>query len=310
MDNKLITVIITLVIGVIMAGSVLVPVLKDATTTEKTFNNANDGYYTLALNADDETTYSLTYLKSKPGILEINGTEYNANAAYGGATTSIVIADDWILRYNSTLSEYGYCQYYDGTNWAGNSTTKSLSMTASEGVATIVVTAADDSTTTKTASYTTMYGIAPNSDYVMKAPTQKAYLLGDSSIVAEGITTGTASGNVDIGSQLIRIDGTIDDGVTITTSNTNWSVSNIVIHKTEVAGYNDLYQIEKITFDLTKDESVYNATYSFFIVPSEVTAELSQHLTPGQIALMSAIPIMVIIALIMVAVGVFARRND
>ena len=40
-----------------------------------------------------------------------------------------------------------------------------------------------------------------------------------------------------------------------------------------------------------------------------MTAELANHLTPGQIALLNAIPIMVIVALLMAAVGAVALRR-
>lgn len=291
-------------IGIIVL-SAFVPIISETTTATNTFDNSADGYYTMALNADDDTTYTIEYSLDTPGILTINGETFDAFATYGQAITSVAMADDWVLRFDSQNSQYGYLQYYDGTLWRGSNSTKSFEMTASNGTATINTVESNDATTTLTKTYTSMFVIYPDSDYTMKKPTQNAYVLGDSLIFAEGITSGTASGNVPTGAQVIKITGNITDGVTITTSDTDWIISNIEIHKTDVAGYIDLYQIEKITFDLTKDDAVYHATYSFFVVPSEITAEKSIHPDTALATVIDMLPLIAGVGLLMFLVAEF-----
>lgn len=306
MNNKLIPIVLTLVVGIILAGAVLVPVLNDATTTHKTFSNAEGGYFTMALDSEDSEDYTLSWAHATGGVLTINGVDFDAYATYGQATISIVMGEDWIIRYNSANDNFAYCQYFNGTNRIGAyDTTASFEMTASGGTATMTFTFNDSTTQSVTETYDKLYVINPDSEYLMKKPTTKAYVLGSTEIFAEGMTQGSG-----IGTQLIKIEGSINDGFTVTAQDSAVTISNITSTQTEVNGYIGLYQIEKIEFDITKNDSTVAATYNFFVVPTETSAELSEHLTPGQIALMGAIPILVIVALLMVAVGVVARRND
>ena len=72
MNNKLIPLVLTLVVGIILAGSVLMPVLNDVTKTEQTF--VNNGVFNYGI-FTPEDTYTLVYNNTNlDGKITVNGT--------------------------------------------------------------------------------------------------------------------------------------------------------------------------------------------------------------------------------------------
>lgn len=301
MNNKLIPIVLTLVVGTILAGSVLMPVLNDATTTERTF--VNEGAFNYGIFTPDDE-YTLTYTQAT-GELIVNDVVVPSFDALNKAY-SIVATDNYLARYGYNSGGY-YLQHigYVGNNlFADGGVTATI--TISGGDLSITWVKADNTTVTKTVTFTEMYAIVPTADAaVMKAAADQVYIKGDSELYASGLTTITNWTNI------FHFEGTYNDGITISSpSFPDATYDNITWNIEPVAGYVDLYKLTSIEFDITNNDTVTHATYSYFGVPSEVTAELSQHLTPGQIALVSAVPVLVIVALLVVAVGIVARRND
>jgi len=300
MDNRFIGLIIGLVVGVLMIGSLLVPVINEASTTEKTFTN-DGGYYRMAeLSADDDAEYTLNWDKSATTHLEINGQDYDAYSAYGQALTTVVASDSWLLRYSSANTAYGYLQYFDGTTWMGDdTTTQKMEFVASGGTAVLTRTSTTDQVTTKTVTYEYIYVIMPDATSdIMKKPTETPYVKGDSELYAMGLTS----------SKLFQISGNVNDGITVDILGESEEViSNLEINKVAVEGYIDLYVISSITFDYTISGTTASATYNFFIVPYSVTAELSNHLDAGEIAMIAVIPVLMIASLLIFAVRFVTR---
>ena len=286
MNNKLITICITLVVGVILAGSVLMPILQDATTTEKTFTNV--GYYYMTDLGEDSIVY--TYDGTKWTIDGEETTISNSEA------TTLVAGDGFIVRANGQLR---------GSTIASPASISNLTVTAT-GLS-MSYTKPDETTATATVSGTVYYcAVNEKTDHTLSRYNVPVYVNGDSDILADGMS-GIAT-NV---TSVFKIEGNIDDGFTVTPQNAGVTVSDVTCNYTAVQGYNDLYQIESITFNTTYNDVVRVQSYSSYVAPTEVTAEKSQHLNNGEIALISAIPIMVIIALVMVAVGsLYFGRND
>lgn len=295
MNNKLIPIVMTLVVGIILAGSVLMPVLKDATTVHETFDNAPYAYYQMKeLEVDDTWTRTDSTWKFNDETL----TTASDNKV------SVLATDNTAFRQNAYV--IGTTQY--STNFV-------IAEVTAEGI----VMFNED----KPISYTSGYGATPNGDYILKTYTDKAYVHGDTNLWVTGITGLPGAANTR--DMVIHIEGTINDGVTVTGSpikngtTDNFASSDVVINYTAVDGFEDLYLIESVTFNFTVDflngddpseTKSGSATYSTFVLPKEITAERTVHLTNGQIALMGAIPVLVIVALLVVAVGVVARRND
>lgn len=299
---NVLTLIITLVVGVILAGSLLGPVINNVTETERTFDNTD-------MSIVDMKPFEVgdTWARdSVTGAWSLNGeTVSNLNQ---GAYSAIL---------TETLAGRSNGQFRGVTvtgNMAGASgvvvdeTTLTLSGTGLTGSA--------------SQTYTQGYGLTDKGDYVLtKYLTDRgeAYLLDTTEIYATGTTAGNTVVNV-----VVHIEGNIKDGVTVTATplyntgtNKTTSVDNIVIDCEKVEGYVNLYKFKQITFDITETDTstseteTVSASFSALVMPKTITAELAQHLTPGQNSLIGAIPIMVIVALLMTAVGAIAlRRND
>lgn len=306
MNNKLISIVLTLVVGIILAGSVLVPVLDDATATEKTFDNRDGALFQLE-KFDETTEYSLEWVYTDPTHVTVNNETVTLSRA-----TIICATDSFLIRYGQDAPNGYYMQSVGGSLALYGTETRKTTLTISVSSGTLTATVANEGSAPiiKTVSITEGYGIVANGGYVMKASNQTAYMLADSPIVAMGLTSLDG-----VWSNMFQIVGNVE-GVEVTQINptpATYTISNVEVNAESSASYIDLYELQSITFDATlvsDNTTVHACTYDYFIVPAEVTAELSEHLTPGQIALMGAIPVLVIVALLVVAVGVVARRND
>lgn len=303
MKTNVLTLAITLTIGVILAGSLLMPVLSDATTTEKTFTNSgvfNYGIFT----PDDE--YTLEY-DASDGSIVVNGETVPAFDAMN-KTYSIVATDNFIARFGQNSGGY-FCQCIgtdtNNNNFADGGLTATF--TISSGNLSLTWIKSDSTTVTKTVSFDEMYAIVPTADEaILKVSTDKVYIKGDSELYASGLTTVTNWTNI------FHFEGTYTDGITISSPNlSDATYDNIKWNIEPVAGYLDLYELTSIEFDITDNDTTVHATYSYFGVPSSVTAELSQHLAPGEIAILNALPILVIVALVVMAAGaLYLKRDD
>lgn len=86
MNNKLIPLVITLVVGVILAGTILVPAINDATTKTTTYTNTNyDFEVTSSIDAP------ITYTLGDNNELLINGTalELASGVNYAGVSSTL-----------------------------------------------------------------------------------------------------------------------------------------------------------------------------------------------------------------------------
>lgn len=302
MESKnLLTLAITLTVGIILAGSLMMPVISDATETQKTFTN--DGYmrYT-SIESTAENEITIEWDHSAPDILTIG--EETIDLTKFDRETSILFGDNWSLRYLAA----GDFQYIGDLNvdylFVSKSGTDDLNITLDAGDVTLV-----SGTTTKTNTYTTAYYTDNDGTMIMKKANESAYLLKDSSIIsANGIT------NVPGGSVGIRFTGTIKDGFDFTyyRNSAGWSESNVVAHYEQIAKYTELVSLSNITFDLdATGQTTQGATYSYFLIPYEVTAQVAQPLSSGEIVILNALPILIIVALVVMAAGaLYLKRDD
>lgn len=300
METK-ISLMLTITVSLILAGALLVPIISDVTATHDTFEN--DGYFSMMdyYDTSDDVTVSWDY--TDPTNITV-GTETYELDTPTNQFISIVVGDDFYVRYANGGSNHYIQASYGGTDKLSASTAASSSFTAtfSGGTATMTV-----GSTSQTADYTEIYVISgDDGDYVMKYSDDTAYMGAETEFCGVGVT---ALGDA---TSVIRVEGTIEDGATVTviaaTTTDTPTISNVVVNATEIDGY-DGYELSSITFTISADGEDYDATYSYFIVPSEVSLEKSEHMGTTEIALISVIPIMVILAVLMVAVrGI--TRND
>lgn len=297
MDAKTIAVsVVSIAIACLFAVALLIPVIAESTAETDTFKNV--GYYNMSYKETDSV--SLFWDHTKPSVVTVNDVEYTFSNVDQNRIT-IVCGDDWVVRFQTSINDISY--------W---SPTKSiygsiqngvdLSLTASEGSVSVSNTASTPVTDTTT--YTTLYCIDKDGDYVMKKANENVYLNGDSTIYALG-TTILGSSNA-----LIKLSGTIDDGVVGSVYRVQGAtIDNIVLDYTEDSSHDDLYKLSKITAVVTVGGVDYDVVYSYFIVPYEITAERSIHPDESTTALLNIIPLFVVMGIILGAVGLIAYRR-
>lgn len=298
--TNVLTLIITLVVGVILTGALLGPVINGATTTNKTFENVGDFEMTF----DERDSVTIIWDGTNPLQMSVNGEiiPLDASIFTSSQRRSVVMSDNFCIRTN-TSSGNKAVQYNGPSGSSIFFTTSTMTIVCENGAYTVYK--GEDSVATGT--YTYLYTLSNDGEFVMKYKNTPAYVLGNSEIYAMG--TSKVSGSEEFG---VKITGNVEDGVSVTTwRGGDWTYSDVSVNANAVDGYLNLYSLDSITATATSGDEAYTGTitYNYFLVPAKVTAELSEHLTPGQIALMSAIPVMVIVALLMAAVGAIALRR-
>lgn len=301
--------IVMLVVGasvmVLIFSAILVPIINDATTTEKEF--VNDGYFKMSEITDDTNT-TIVWNYTEPTKLNINGEAINVDIPIG-LRVSIVGADSTIIRYFHPTADNWGIQMYSSAGYVQGSVSDSTNITVSINNMTI---SADNGNSTKSIGITQGYAIDPNGLWIMKDTNAPAYIhKNDSVMILAGITNIAGAGDTGV-----YAEGTINDGLEFTyvpTSSSTPTVTfgEVTFNYSDVSGYNDLVSLSSCVFDITNNGTTGTATYSYFIVPATVTAEITIHADDATRALLNAIPIIAMIGIVLAVVGLaFAGRND
>ena len=300
--------IITLTVGVILAGALLAPVIDDVTTTERTLTNS--GLFE-AVALDENSSHTLVFDYTDPNTLTIDGTDIDMSAIespYSSAT--VVFSNDWFLRFSPDV---GVILYKCGTSSAqaikGATASSQISVTITIASGTATFTYSDSTVVEYTIAGAGLMITSGDGSYVMKSASDKAYVNKDSIVYGAGRTDkalGTSGTSFNA-----MISASIEDGVTLLYYSPQYTVSdNSEVSYTPDNTYVDIYELSGFTFNLvSNDEVEHPVTYNQIFVPKEVTSELAQHLDDGEIAMMEMIPIMVIICLVMAMVGYLVFRS-
>lgn len=307
---KIPMVAISAAIVVIVLAAVLMPVLGDATTTEDTFSNVTDKTIPF-MKITNEDTYTMTWTESKPYVLTVNGEDITIwKTGDGNKNISIFeIPGVGIIRYNMGTNGTVQNTIYQIVGPTVQITAKAnLTVSATNGAISIQ----SGTNTAYTTTADVVYGVG-NGDFVLKQPTQDAYMTADSEYFGMGVTEVSAWND---GFQIEgTIEGTIENGPTVSLfahAVDNVTVSDEAAVYSEVSGYVGLYKLSKVTFTATTTDespSSVSATYNYFLVPTEVTAERAQHLAPNEIAILGAIPALIIVALLIGVLAIFMRSR-
>ena len=301
--SKLLAMIVTVTVGIIFVGALLGPVINGYSETEKTFTN--EGLFYLEKYNSDSEIPTIVWEYTKPTQVTVGDDVVTLSDTT--IPQSIIFGTDWAVRYDVESASLTYSQLFGGVNGIIVSATtqnqKDMTISFSAGTATIT-----NGTDTSTQSYDDVYCIAKSGPYVMKNPNSSSYLNGDSEVgvVGRTILSGWAT------PLNIFFSGNISDGFNadIIFPTTGYTIDNYVEDYSSVNGYLDLYSLSNVKFDITNGEDVTKtATYSQFVVPYQVTAEMSQHLDAGEIALLAVLPLMAITALLLLAVRFFTGRD-
>ena len=296
--SKIPVLVVALVIGIVLVTSAVVPLASDYSEA-KTFKNA--GYYDMTYTETDNLVFK--WESSTPNQVKVNDEVISLPQSDIIAKT-ILCGDNWLVRYAYESSLKTFVQFYGASGSqviASVSAGTDITITCSNGSVSVENTASTPDTFS--ATYTHLYVVSNSGDLVMKTKDNPVYLNGDTPVVAMGLSkVGTVS-NVGI-----IINGTIDDGFTWDIfRGTGVTFSNEAAVYTEVADYLDLYSLEKLTATATNSTGSSDLTYSYFIVPAEVSADPDNPAAYKN--LVRVVPLMAFIMLVVAAAGMVYFKN-
>lgn len=297
--KTIITVVIAGMLGALVFG-VMLPVFAETTSADTTFTN--DGYYNLSL-IDENTDITMSWDHTIPKTIVCNGSEIDLSKIPVGLAVSIVGSDSVVIRYiNNNNGSSSIFFNGRGVGQVILNSTSTEDMTFSITNDTLNGTFG---TQERNVAISSGYYANSSGDYVLKKTDSVAYVKDDTIILA-GLTS--VSPTVSFGAFGI---GTIDDmTVTPVLSNQPYTIDNVNVNAVDNSKYIDLYNLSTITFDIVgEDSSVTPATYSYFAVPYEVTAEKVNHVDGPTKAIMDLLPILIGIGLIIGIAGVVLARR-
>lgn len=303
--NKLIGVLMTIVVGVIMVGSVLVPSLTDTEDSMyDTFTNTASYEGTgipvderFIMDGEDNLSFETHYVSATDFTASFNDDTVDFRSIKGAFITTDkcrLVKNGWIFQL---FDESGTRV----SNVSMQSVKVSADYVASTGAFTVnVYTDLTDDTVANTYTYDTSKIVyySPNGDYLATYldGTNTFYVNTLDQVVSGGAYT---SGELDT--------SYFAEGETITVGNSSYT-GTATLDDVAVDGYLNLYSGTTQTITITDGTSTETFTPYTAYVPETVTAISEQNNT--YISLMGVIPVLMIVGLFATAVVVMFRARD
>lgn len=306
--KKMVMGVVTMVIAVVLVVTFAVPVLSESTQTTDTFTN--DDYYCMMDKLSSSSSHTITWANETKDKITIDNVDF-----YPDWSGSPIIYADGNNLIRCTATTGGYYLNIVGSstaNGVGSSSDLSATITIAEGTTTYEHTTSGGTTSSVTSTFDSGYCIIPGDDgeYVLAKSSATKYILGDTEIFTMGYATISSAWQ-----NVFSLSGTINDGITVTfvssTLGNDQTITSSEPSYTEEDSHINLYSYSKTNFTasvngVTKDLSLGNT-----IVPYEVTAERTIHPDSTVIAIISIIPVLLILSILISAVYLFitTRRN-
>lgn len=293
--------IVSLTVVVICVAVIMMPVLADYTSTTRTYTN--EGSYFIAPDGEDHT------IVFGADAATVDGTTVEYPEGFGTGTsksTTVAFGEDWVLRLvngYTRLQLAGPPHAYDAESLSSDGITASITGTTLD----VTINSTDYTLTD------CQYYLAAEGEHVL---CYNPYVKEDTQIVGGIYATGNTSD--DVRYDLFEVvSGTIADGFTasvcraaiFTSPSTTGNITSTFETNTETVS-SDLLKVNSIVQDVTfVDDSTAEVTLTYLIVPETITYTNAEYLGSGNSALLSAIPVLVIVSLVIAAVGMLVVRN-
>lgn len=302
MDNKIITTVMTIVVGVIVIGSVLAVTVSDYSTSTLTYTNEGMPYAEV-----DEDTHTILL---KTNTITVDGEDIDLSLFPSGFSNfTIVYGVEDFIRYN--ILSGGNSISLRGANITN------VSVTPTDDAPVTITISGSDVTIAYTATKTfsdAIYFISPDGDYVLTAnPT----VTDDTVMYGEGETSFGTSAGVPVTLALTTYWTGTTASVTATVLSytapayTSCEVASTGVNATEVVS--GLYHIDSvlINYVATYDGTEYNttSTYTYFLAPITITYDNPNYLGSEFVGLLGAIVVIAVAGILITAVGMIRARD-
>lgn len=305
MDLKNIGIIsLGVVIAALLMSVLLVPIVSDATSAEKTIENTGMPF----TEAGGDHTIVVT----------------SAGITVDGDTVDESLFPGTFTSYTLVYGEKSFVRWAKGVNVlsVGDSITlrqftiaeNTITISLSDSTVTVSTTASSQTFTADDV----LYYISPSGgDYVLAL---NPYVNDEQTVYAAGDTFYTGTGRP--GTMRIWVVWTGElDTITINASGYNASsytgvtVDDATANITNVDS--NLYRYDSVVFEYTATATVdeqdtewpFTATYTYFLAPAEVSYDNPSYIGSAA-AMLAIVPLLVTVGIIMAAVGIFVSRRE
>ena len=291
MKTNLLTLVITLTLGIILTGSLLMPVLDDY--EDSTYENYTYGGTFLGadIGGEDTTITADLSLSSNTYTVTVNGEDITSLIPANG-NQPILMWTEGLIQVAGTNGTDGVLKAYfhdttSNTNKAISNATHIQVSTAS-GVLTAILTVGGTDTT-----YTSDFDWIGYADedgkqkMILRDTTKPIYFTNVNQIYVAGWTQNAVVSSV---GEELTITGSVTGSMTIT--------------KTDLG--NGAYSTLSTDIDYTINNTAWNPLY--LIIPGEVSVQIEG--TGVYVSLLSAIPILIIVGLVLAGASVVVRNKE
>lgn len=302
LTNKIVVGLVGLTVMAVVFSAML-PIMGEVTSAEDTF--MNEGYFTYdAVNNDTDVT--IIWDPTDPEKLSMGDKVLDMSVIMpSNGNLTIIGSDSFSCRYYKNNTSNGVQTYGVGGFKAYNTVNEVAPVTITVSNTELAFDGAVDKTYTM-GNRGFVINFNGDGALSLKYPTETAYVKDDSDIYLCGTTFVTGSGTNDwVG---VFGYGSIDDGITLSCfyGNTNDNVVSFgdpTINYVADTNYIDLYKISSVDFELIQNSASVDATYSYFVVPTEVTAEKAIHPDGPTTAILNMLPIIIGAGLLLGAIA-------
>lgn len=296
MNTKIIGALAMLVVPIILIGTVLVPIIGDAVDdTEVVFNSGLSSAPSIEVFENPTGNVTIEYTPGENKVV-VNGTNYSTSA-YDG---NIFWCDKGCIMTSNdstaVASYHGYILDDDGQH-AGTVETTKLTISIVDNDVTVTREGANITYTWNDCDWVAY--ASPNATHkiISSTITTPYYISNDEDVIGFAYIYTDALGGIDFKGTVVNIHKTGEN-------------QNMILNKEKVGGYHDLYKVDNSKdyyLDpayLTNEDETVISPY-FYLVPYEIVTTTVENHSVNLIML--AIPPLVLLAALIVAVRMFIR---
>lgn len=297
--KKLVGLFIGLAVGVLMVGSVLMPIINDASDDQRTvFNNEVSTKYSLLYDDVDSINATIVWDAFNDSEIDVtlNGESYTY--ALGANNNALIMSDKLLVRADNNASAIRV--YIAGETSVGTQVayTAPITITLSNGTITLTDSAIEPVSVSVTPTeWVFIPNVNGNYEFVRNVD-GSAYINDPSQIYFSTIIDTDSKGFV------------WGNGKECTFYDTDTSY-DMDVALTKVDGYTDLYSVNlnSVFIDESAGTNADGSQFNPYLYMIPVSVDAHTELNNSVLSMLAAIPVMFVISLLVISVTVILRRD-
>lgn len=306
MDNKIISVILTVVVSTMIIGSVLITVIDDAVDATKVYYNNDFGV--LAAASDESIEYSIHYTGNTSGaITEVFIDDVKVGTVYAGVR-AIVISDSYVISQVSNTTEW---MIYTGNSVSNTSysavTSTDITINITNDRSVITYADSDGAKTLTIDTEWCYYRDDNSTDYriVDYTSSEKVVYVNDLKQVRGASWINTTGEFFNFEGTAVNVYGDTPENPTMVYEN----YTNVMngVYSFNLGAVISGNRTDGVHFDVDNNGTPYTVYPYFLVIPNKVYGQTETD--SAYSAMLYAIPVIVIAALVVVMLSSIIRRS-